>query len=505
MARIGERHNSASKNSYFNAIREKANHINGILLNDGSKRSCAETISFTLLWVILNLGIAFKEKLHLTIPVIGISSNSSAQSIREAWGQGDAGSLLDAALTWSKFQMLDMNTQGWIPALWTLGLSVLEVPLIWLEDIGIPIFFSLFFIGLVVWSISIALIWRYFSPKIGRLPILALLVLLPFSWDFRYMLRDFVFYSESISYGLLFLGLLNFSLQFSFQEKNTNFNSIISGVAIGLSIMFRHTSDLGLITLLMTSSVWLVFSAYSLRGKAKSKNLRKLSKSNRAHLEDERLKIVKLKALKSIWTFSFVALVVTVPWRLMRSVYAKKLTFELSTGSDYVPGALWSLPNSPKDLSWGWAGGNWACLMDTPLCAEVQKGIQNVELSNQYINLAIKTALNNPPLYLQIRLRSLLENWIPNFDFDLKIQNLIAFFFLLVPIVVLLLVFLVYKNDKFTPVILPWACFLMTHIAQLMIIHFESRYFISVRILAIGLVMNLMFLARKSRSRNMLC
>lgn len=486
-----------SKNGILKKIREALTRVNGISINKASKRSRPETFSAALFWVALNLLIAFIEKLHVAIPVIGIASNSSAQEIRNAWGQGDAGSLLEAALTWSKFQMLDMNTQGWIPALWTLGLSVLEVPLIWLEKFGIPIFFSLYLVGLGVWTISMALIWRYLSPRIGRFPVIALFVLLPFSWDFKYMLRDFVFYSESISYGLLFLGLLNLSLQFSFQEKDNKLNTIVSGVAIGLSIMFRHTSDFGLVALLITSGLWLAISKNSSRKRLIDKRLRKLRKNNRAHQEEERFRVIKEESIKRIWTVSILALLVTMPWRLIRSIYAKTLTFGLSVGSDYVPGALWSLPNSPKDLSWGWAGGNWACLMDIQLCSEVQKGIQNVEQSSHYINLAIKTALSNPFMYLKIRLDSLLSNWIPNFNFDFGIQNLLAMIALLLPIVIFALAYRAHMNRQFTLMILPWSFFLLTHIAQLMIIHYESRYFISVRVLLVGILLSMWFLDRE--------
>ena len=85
---------------------------------------------------------------------ISIANTSSPQAIRNAWGPGDAGSLLDAAITWAQLKNLNPDTQFWIVRLWSPGMSIIEVPLIWLTKIGIPIFWSLLSVTIALWVLN---------------------------------------------------------------------------------------------------------------------------------------------------------------------------------------------------------------------------------------------------------------------------------------------------------------------------------------------------------------
>jgi hypothetical protein len=448
-----------------------------------------------MLWFFLNIALSLNQKMAQTIPVIGISSSSSPEEIRQAWGPGDAGSLLEVALTWSHLQMLDLGTQGWIPALWTLGMSALEVPLIWLQNLGIPIFFSLYIVGLGCWTVSVGTIWRYYSPKLGRVPIFAALFILPFSWDFQYMLRDYVFYSESIAYGLLFIGMINISLIFFFEQKNTKKNLIFSGILVGMSIMFRHTSDSSLTLLFFISVIgFLLLLSNSLREKFCSTHPKSEIKRRSLKINSNKIRVSTRMPSVQLLFFTMIALAVTFPWRIFRSILGGNLTYSLSSGSAYVPGALWSLPNSAKDNAWGWAGGNWACIMDLSLCSRVQSGIANLSNSEYYIQLAIKTGLSDPYLYLKIRATSFFDNWIPNFGLDFNAKNFVAGIFLIAPIIILLQIPMTLRTRNSIYILCIWGSFLLMHAVQLMIIHYESRYFIPVRILLLGMILNLSLL-----------
>ena len=99
------------------------------------RRSNLETSIFSFYWSLLLLYVALPQGLKTKIGSIDLLNNASPTQIRNAWGPGDAGSLLDTALTWSKIENIDPTNQYWIVHLWTPGMSLIEVPLIWISHI----------------------------------------------------------------------------------------------------------------------------------------------------------------------------------------------------------------------------------------------------------------------------------------------------------------------------------------------------------------------------------
>ena len=166
-----------------------------------------ESILITLVFTLFLLRKALPEGLASHIGIINIENSSTAKSIREAWGLGDSGSLLEAALTWANFQQLDPTTQYWIVRLWSPGFAILEIPLIWLEKAEIPIFWSLLVVTTCLWVVLIFLLWSKIAPIVGRYIILIILIIFIFSWDFEYFFRNGIFYTEGISIATLILGL----------------------------------------------------------------------------------------------------------------------------------------------------------------------------------------------------------------------------------------------------------------------------------------------------------
>ena len=169
----------------------------------------------------------------------------------------DAGSLLDTAITWSKFHQIVPN-QFWIVHLWTPGMSVIEVLLIWISKLGLPIFWSLLFITLLTWSTVFWFSWRFISPIIGRIPCVSVAVILISSWDFRYFFRGYLFYTEGLAFGFLVLGIGFISWEYSMSSKR-HYLYVIGGVLIGISFMIRYLSDIGILILFIVASISLVF------------------------------------------------------------------------------------------------------------------------------------------------------------------------------------------------------------------------------------------------------
>jgi hypothetical protein len=225
-------------------------------------------------------------------------------------------------------------------------------------------------------------------------------------------------------------------------------------------------------------------STQSKRKKKRTKKLRLLEEEKNNH--------------KDIFRFgaftSGLALLVTLPWRLISTFHFQGAPFLMSSASGSVPATIWSLPNSPSGLYWGSYGSNWACKIDLERCYQLQSGITDGTMSHkQLILLAVKSILENPISYIQERSHFLWVNWIPNFSLNFSYQNLVALVFMILSFYCLYLCLIVKDKRKYSLIVI-WGAFLIMNLAQLAIIHYESRYFIPVRLFILGLLLSLLSL-----------
>jgi hypothetical protein len=451
----------------------------------GSKRGIIESSIFSTLWTLVALFNSLQNGLSSKIPVININRESSSSEIRKAWGLGDAGSLLEVAITWAKFDSLDEATQFWIPRLWAPGMSIIEVPLIWLERAGVPFFWSLLTLTMMIWGGVMFLVWQYFSPLLGRIPTAIALVGLIYTWDFSYLLRDYIFYTEAISYGFLLIGLILMTVRVTNPNCLTRRSVVFAGVMLGLSLWVRHTNDSGLTFLLMI--VLLINFANKFK---KSAELRTFKRHNSKKKVKIFIDSVNSNP-KSIWLqdltiFAIVAFLVTVPWRIISTFHFGGFPFAMSSASGGVPFGIWSTPESPSGQYWGVYGSNWACKIDQVTCAAIQSDIQaGIASGSHLLLLAALSVIRNPLQYIDERFSFLFIHWIPNFSFEFTYQNLVAlaFFFVFASTI---LIFFRLKDYRKYPILIVWGSFLIMNFVQLSIIHYESRYFIPVRLLTLG-------------------
>ena len=470
---------------------------NFAIVNSRSKkvyiaRKWKETLLVASIWFVIALVRALPQGFSTKIPVLNIENNSSAEVVRKGWGQGDAGSLLDIAITWANFNELDPVSQYWIPRLWAPGLSILEVPLIWISRMGVPIYWSLLIVTLTLWSILFSLTWRHFSQFTGRIPMAIISIGLLWSWDFSYLLKDYIFYTEGIAFSFLLIGLILLSIRVISPNETGNRYIYLAGTLIGLSIWIRHTNESGLILLFILSSFGYFISVRRLKNQSIKGKKKKLSIDKLALFESGE------KSPKLLYRYGMIssslALLITVPWRLISTFLFQGAPFLMSSASGGVPSTIWSLPNSPSGLYWGSYGSNWACKIDLETCNQVQSSMSDGTISHiQLLLLAFKGIFENPLSYIEERSHFLWANWIPNFSMNLNFQNLVAFAFMLLIFYSLYLCFTIKDNRKFV-VIMLWGSFLLMNLAQLAIIHYESRYFIPVRLFLLGLVLSLLSL-----------
>ena len=171
----------------------------------------------------------------------------------------------------------------------------------------------------------------------------------------------------------------------------------------------------------------------------------------------------------------------------------------MSSASGIVPSTIWSLPNSASGLYWGSYGSNWACKIDLETCNQVQSVISDGSIAprSHLLLLAFKSIVENPISYIEERSHFLWANWIPSFSMNLSFVNSIAFAFILLGFYCLYLCFNIKDKRKYAVIAL-WGSFILMNLAQLAIIHYESRYFISVRLFFLGLTLSLLSLKNSS-------
>ena len=448
-------------------------------------RSRAESLIAAASWIFI--WICFISIQINKTPGEGHFLLKSSGQIRALFGPGDAGSLLEIATAWSNFQSLDPITQYWIVRLWSPGLPIIEIPMIWAERLGIPIYLS--FIGVILfsWGIAFYLFWRYFSPLIGRRISLSIAALTYLSWDFNYFFVEGLFNSEGFGYCLFIISFLGLSYNILFADALSMRYPIVFGIVFGISIWVRHTSDITLIFESFTLLILFVFKfILTLRKNGTKKQVLKMPK----------IKDFNYSNLRTVFIFFGVAFLVTLPWRIISPTVFGGAEGLMTSGGGVIANNVWASPASESGRYWGVYGSNWACQIDRRECLRISENVQNGNYSSsELMLLATKVAVLNPKSYLTERFKYAIKFSNPlsiapqSFGRYLGLLNfgffLLIFFFVKIP-----------KSSKITLMII-WIPFIIFTIFQLMWIHFEPRYFIPLRIGLFGMFLSTLAVIRK--------
>jgi hypothetical protein len=435
---------------------------------------------------------ALPEGANSQLGTLNLPLSSSPESVRNAWGQGDAGSLLDIAMTWSKFDQLDPNTQYWIVHLWSPGLAIIEVLLIWIKNLThIPIYFSLLAVTMIIWMLAIKSLMSFAKNLSSKVIIVGVILTFLLSWDFKYIIRDDIFYTEGLGYGLLVIGLANFTYQLIYHDDSRKFRTVYPGVLVGLSIWIRHVSDSGLILLIVFTAIILAVIPDVKNFPRSGKNLKtKSSKNSRI-------------ALNKILSLAVIALLVTLPWRAISAVVYNGNPLTMSSAQAGVGEGLWIEKDRHPTYYWLPYNMNWACEVDPIECRKINA--TNPPLTNrEKTKLAVIAALKNPVNYLEVRGLFLKRNWIPNFNSTASIIDRVLSLFPLVMIPILVYFLVRVRTSKKWLIMLVWTPFLTSQLIQLSIIHFESRYFIPVRLYLICIFISIFSLYQSEKGKETL-
>jgi hypothetical protein len=190
-------------------------------------------------------------------------------------------------------------------------------------------------------------------------------------------------------------------------------------------------------------------------------------------------KLISKSKSKFLAIAFFTAFVVTLPWRVIALTIYSGTVGAMSSAMRLFGGYIWAPSESEVGAYWESYGSNWACKIDPSTCKEISNAIPGVFSENQLLAKGVWAAITNPIEYLQTRGFYFWKNWIPNFLTEMNLESFIATIFLVLPI--FLIWISLFRKVDFLLAFLAGGLFLSI-VLQLLIVHFESRYFIPLRL-----------------------
>ena len=397
----------------------------------------------------------FPSGLFSKIPNLGILVNSSPEQIRESYGQGDAGSYLDVALTLSKFRGISPEQYFYIHT-WAPGQPIFLALLIFLTNFGIPIFISAFVINIFFWLLFPFIVDRTTHNLPAKLIFHFFYITFLLSSDMVWMIHSGLLYSEGLS-NIFYVYSFYLTFNFIMRNKLTARPILLISILISASMLIRYTLENGYV---LTIFVLLVFLFYSFISRKK--------------------KYTYIFA-KLIAIF-LIAFLFTVPWRIMNKYKYDMDTFALSNTSSWSAYGIWLPDSDPVAMYWAPYGGNWACRVDPIKCAEINsKGLTNYD-SRFFYSEAIKSAVRYPTKFIAERFGILDDFYIGNSPN--KFKDFPSYFSLSTILMCFPLFFFLFKK-RALQINLPFVIIIPTLLSGLiffLLTHYEYRYFINFKI-----------------------
>jgi hypothetical protein len=176
----------------------------------------------------------------------------------------------------------------------------------------------------------------------------------------------------------------------------------------------------------------------------------------------------------------------TAIWRFYLSpIHYKGEFYSLSTVSRDRVKEIWNLEGG----YWNNYSFNWACQLDKIKCADLNREISS-PTKLEYITEAFKSVLLDPVGYVQLRAPVVWKHWAgDDYPGELNKERLITYF---IGVLVLLAILLMFKSllklSEIPTVKLLLNSLLLGNMLLLSVWHFESRYFIPIRLFSLMLL-----------------
>ena len=429
-----------------------------------------------VLFTFVSVKTTFPNLGETKLAFLDIPFNSDVRLIRNMYGMSDAGSYLDIALSLASLNNIQPEQYFYIHT-WSPGQSIVLALAILASKFTFPLYVNVFIINYLIWVFVIIFLTRHLSSGKQIVFFYSFYLTFLISSDFVYYFYTNMFHSESIGNSLLFFALI----YLSWLIKNQILNSlkyVFVGFVLGFSILVRYTSETGLLLLMLALSMWLILQLL-LTARLKSR-----LRINQKHY----LKILKLTFLSIL-----VALLTTIPWRILNFTLYDMDTVRLSNASSWTIYGVWALENSPEAEYWSGYGSNWACKIDPIKCSSLNNAGLKSLTPKTISSEALKSVIKNPTSYLAERYKYLKIQYFGDGKFDIKqYQKYFSVLALLSGAYLLLLLSnRKYWNHENFIISIIWTSFIINQFLMYAITHYEYRYFIILKFLIFGFIFSL--------------
>lgn len=428
------------------------------------------------LFTYVSIKTSFPNLSETKLAFLDISFDSDISLIRKMYGMSDEGSYLDIAISLANLQNIQPEQYFYIHT-WSPGQSIVLALAILVSKFTFPVYIIIFFINYAIWFFIITFLTRIISSQKQVIFFYFFYLTFLFSSDFVFYFYSNIFLSEVIGNSLLFASLIFLSWLIKNQIQNW-FKYAVAGFVLGFSVLVRYTSETGLLLLILLLSIWLILQLLStLRRKFQTR----INQTN--HMKVLRLTFISI----------LIALLTTVPWRILNLALYDMNTVRLSNASSWTIYGVWAPDNSPEAQYWKENGSNWACRIDPVKCESLNSlGLKS--LTPQTIGKeALKSAIKNPSAYAVERFKYMKIYYFGDSQFDIdQYQKYFSILALLSGAYLLILLFnKKYWNYQNLIISIIWISFIVNQFFMYAITHYEFRYFIIFKFLIFGFIFSL--------------
>jgi hypothetical protein len=262
---------------------------------------------------------------------------------------------------------------------------------------------------------------------------------------------------------------------------------LIPGITLGVSICVRYTIDYAVVFIFLVSISFLILT--------NSKALRALIKIKQNKNSFENHKYLNLMFKYLALTFG-VALLVTLPLRIANQINYGGAPLQMSSAQVLTGPNLWAKSETAHAKYWDKNGMNWACDLDPLKCYSPE--IESKE-SSELLRMAIFVAILNPIEFIENRIYYIWHNH----SLDLK-NKYFWFIYSLFQLSLIFLPFFLFKKIKSrmrSLIFIIWIPFIALQYLTYLIIHFETRYFVPLHLMNMGLLWSVSILNQQKMGK----
>jgi hypothetical protein len=405
---------------------------------------------------------------------------STSDQVRQVLGGSDAGSLLEAAMSWHQYHALANNLFG-VYSSWPPGMVIVDSVLLEIEGAtGIPFVLLMVLTNSLLWASLIGTFVLAVRAIAGLTTAMVFgAVLFLYSGVSVWGAQTGLFFSDSfgaIGYGFALIAL--FCAARSTAWKRRVLLVALAGVAMAAASYFRASYEL-------VAEVSIGGAALAVAALLLVRAIRRVPRRNPA----------LLVPLISIALAGAVAQLLMLPWRIYLGLKVHPGDFRWSTVSDLMSLGRWVpdaelLKRNGNFLIVGHS--NWGCINDPQTCAEIQQhesatanpysmsGDGNYRAAD-FDHFTLQSFLAHPIDYVRERLGTLVFGYASNTGMSVG-TFAVAESLLILAVFALVVVIAIRRRTIGNAANLFFLMATVVQLATLALVHMEARYFLGVEL-----------------------